>query len=189
MLTNWGPRDLSEDKVYAALAKNRAIFYTPTVCCPFRELHGSIAKLITRVGVCINSHVHRDELVQTSHSSDLAEVSIVDEAERLSNTGLDHLRDLFDRTGIGVILVGMPGIEKRLSRYPQLYSRVGFAHHYRPLQGDELAFVLTRHWRRLGLVTRRRRLHRRPGQWRPSPASPAATSGCCTACLYRSSAS
>ncbi len=39
-----------------------------------------------------------------------------------------------------------------LSRYPQLYSRVGFAHHYRPLQGDELTFVLTRHWRRLGLA-------------------------------------
>ena len=46
----------------------------------------------------------------------------------------------------------MPGLEKRLSRYPQLFSRVGFAHHYRPLQGDELTFVLTRHWRRLGLA-------------------------------------
>jgi DNA transposition AAA+ family ATPase len=46
----------------------------------------------------------------------------------------------------------MPGMEKRLSRYPQLYSRIGFAHHYRPLQGDELTFVLTRHWRRLGLA-------------------------------------
>ena len=46
----------------------------------------------------------------------------------------------------------MPGIEKRLSRYPQLYSRIGFAHHYRPLQGDELTFVLTRHWRQLGLA-------------------------------------
>jgi hypothetical protein len=51
-----------------------------------------------------------------------------------------------------VILIGMPGMEKRLSRYPQLYSRIGFAHHYRPLQGDELTFVLTRHWRRLGLA-------------------------------------
>ena len=27
-----------------------------------------------------------------------------------------------------------------------------FAHHYRPLQGDELSFVLTRHWRKLGLT-------------------------------------
>ena len=151
MLTTWGPRDASDDKVYAALAQHRAIFYTPTVCCPFRELHGGIAKLISRVGICINSHLHRDKLVQTSYSSDLAEVLIVDEAERLTNTGLDHLRDLFDRTGIGVILVGMPGIEKRLSRYPQLYSHVGFAHHYRPLQGDELGFVLTRHWLQLGL--------------------------------------
>ena len=62
------------------------------------------------------------------------------------------VRDIFDRTGMGVILIGMPGMEKRLSRYPQLYSRIGFAHHYRPLQGDELTFVLTRHWRRLGLA-------------------------------------
>ena len=43
-------------------------------------------------------------------------------------------------------------MEKRLSRYPQFYSRVGFAHDYRPLQGDALSFVPTRHWRKPGLT-------------------------------------
>ena len=65
--------------------------------------------------------------------TDLAELLVVDETERLSTDGLEHLRDVFDRT-----FFGMPSLEKRLSRYPQLYSRIGFAHHYRSLQGDEL---------------------------------------------------
>ena len=127
------------------------VLHADRVAAPFRELQSDIAKLMSRVGICIESHV-----IATSSSKQVrrptGRVLIVDEAERLPNTGLEHLRDLFDRTGIGVMLVGMPGLEKRLSRYPQLYSRVGFAHHYRPLQGDELAFVLTRHWRRLGLA-------------------------------------
>ena len=152
LLVTWGTRDPSDATVYAALAQNRAVFYTPAVCSPFRELHSEIARLTTRVGVCIGEHVHRKETTLTSISGDLAELLIVDEVERLSTAALEHVRDVFDRTGIGVILIGMPGIEKRLSRYPQLYSRIGFAHHYRPLQGNELSFALTRHWRQLGLT-------------------------------------
>ena len=49
-----------------------------------------------------------------------------------------------------LILIGMPGLEKQFSHYPQFYSRVGFAHQYRPLGQDELLFVLERHWRSLG---------------------------------------
>jgi len=70
----------------------------------------------------------------------------------LTTTALQWPRDQFDGRGIELILIGMPGIDKRMARYSQLFSRVRFAHHYRPLQDQELTFVLTRRWRDLGLL-------------------------------------
>src|SRR5947208_9695573 len=45
----------------------------------------------------------------------------------------------------------MPGLERRLARYPQPFSRVGFAHEYRPLRGQELGQVLELHCELLGI--------------------------------------
>jgi hypothetical protein len=128
------------------------VFYTPTVGCTLRELRQELPRLIGRVDICIEQHVRpKGTTLVTHHRIQFVELLIVDEAERLSTTALEYMRDLFDRHGVGLILIGMPGIEKRMARYPQLFSRVGFAHQYRPLQDEELTFVLTRRWRDLGL--------------------------------------
>jgi DNA transposition AAA+ family ATPase len=154
LIETWKRRDPSRAQVNAALARSRTVFHTPTVLGTLRDLRETLDEHIGRVDSCIDDHLHRHvkgcRIVDSYEP--LVEMLIFDEAERLSVTALEFIRNLFDRTGVGVILIGMPGMEKRLSRYPQLYSRVGFAHHYRPLQGDELSFVLTRHWRKLGLT-------------------------------------
>lgn len=50
-----------------------------------------------------------------------------------------------------MVLIGMPGIEKRLSRYPQLYFRIGFAHEFDNLSKDEIHHILEYKWADLGI--------------------------------------
>jgi len=44
----------------------------------------------------------------------------------------------------------MPGFDRRLARCPQLYSRIGFAHQYQPLDPDDIPTVLAQYWDQLG---------------------------------------
>lgn len=61
-------------------------------------------------------------------------------------TSLEQVRAIFDAGTIGVILIGMAGLEKRLARYPQFYSRIGFLHEFRPLDAAAVRQLLEQGW-------------------------------------------
>jgi hypothetical protein len=71
---------------------------------------------------------------------------VVDEADRLRMNSLEQLRAIFDEGAAGLILIGMPGIEQRVARFAQLYSRIGFVHEFRPLGETEIEKLLDNHW-------------------------------------------
>lgn len=150
LLNEWGPRDPGDAKVYAALARARTLFYTPAVAGSLTALRQDLSPLASRVNACIDQGLDVRGFDHSRTPFGRIELVIIDEAERLTTAALEYLRDQFDRHDIGLILIGMPGIEKRMGRYPQLYSRIGFSHRYALLSKDELAFVLQRHWKRLG---------------------------------------
>ena len=126
LLTRWGLAT-KQTRRSVTLAKSRVLFFTPDIPAHFGALRHQIDDLLGRIK-------HTGIMTRTLPWK-YVELVILDEAERLNQVALEYLRDLFDRNDIGLILIGMPGLEKRMSRYPQLFSRVGFAHHYRPLLG------------------------------------------------------
>lgn len=82
----------------------------------------------------------------------LCPLVVVDEADRLDIRSLEQLRDMYDEYKFGLVLIGMPGIERRLSRYPQLYSRIGFRHEFKHLSQDEMKYILAKLWKKVGLA-------------------------------------
>ena len=112
----------------------KAIYYTCSVTNTPRQLRDDLA-------------THFDLFHQSSRLSGqfpegnaprVPPLLLIDEADRLMVNSLDYLRDLYDQHPFGLVLIGMSGLEKRLKRYAQLYSRVGFAHAFRPLSSQDL---------------------------------------------------
>jgi len=165
------------------------LLYTPTVSATPRM----IDKELTQLGWDLTTIRTPDPFDRRTYASTHAlpsfvELLIIDEADRLKTTALEQLRDHYDRSRLGMILIGMPGIEKRLARYPQLYSRIGSSTNTGrcpPPNCSSSCSTTGPSWAsRCPPMT-----SPTPKPSRPSPASPAATSASFSACSLRSSAS
>jgi hypothetical protein len=65
---------------------------------------------------------------------------------------LEQMRSIFDQSGLGMVLIGMPGIEKGLAQYPQFFSRIGFVHEFRALSDDaDIRVLLEQRWAPVGI--------------------------------------
>jgi DNA transposition AAA+ family ATPase len=126
----------------------RTALYTPGVVNTPRIVERDLAGLWRAVSGLARRAARQAEAAEEPQGPDLL---IVDEADRLKTAALEQLRDVYDRRHIGLVLIGMPGLQKRLARYAQLYSRVGFVHHFQPLSGREFQHVVERQWSQLGL--------------------------------------
>jgi len=129
--------------------EDKTVFFTaPVLNSPKRIDDGLNGALFKLKGAIYYSQKQNEE---DNISEMSCELVIIDEADRLSLQSLEHLRDRYDHEQYGLIVIGMPGIEKKMSRFPQFYSRVGFSHAYKPLSEQEMEFVLKYHWEKMGL--------------------------------------
>lgn len=151
------PRYQPDRTVPEEIATCRALFYTPPVACSPGRLSKEVFTAWHSLNTLVEEATTTTQLTQPDERPwyqvpDCVELLVVDESDRLQMAGLEALRDIYDRRQVGLILIGMPGIEKRLSRYAQLYSRVGFVHQFRSLSAEELRSILAERWQHLGLT-------------------------------------
>jgi hypothetical protein len=136
-----------------SLAHCDVLFLTPEVTVTPKKLETSINLSRNRFdGLIEQARVsHFPESFMEKRQSKNVKLLIVDEADRLKFQSLELLRDLHDRGNLGIVLMGMPGIERRIKRFGQLYSRVHLTYEYPPLNADETALFIAQKWSQLDL--------------------------------------
>jgi DNA transposition AAA+ family ATPase len=136
------------------VADCHTLFYTPAVTVTPRRLADDLAGLCRLLDITGQRALRPapGTMMVLQARPALTQLIILDEADRLKFPTLEQLRDSYDRMGFGLVLIGMPGLEKRLARYAQFYSRVGFVHQFRTLSAEAMRLILAYKWEQLGLT-------------------------------------
>ncbi|MEQ1967395.1 AAA family ATPase [Xenorhabdus nematophila] len=90
-----------------------------------------LEELCNRLGVNRRGNLHDMSEACITALRGSGRIILVDEAENLPYRALETLRRIHDKSGVGVVLAGMPrlilNLKGKRGEYKQLYSRVGFA--------------------------------------------------------------
>jgi DNA transposition AAA+ family ATPase len=104
-------------QVPASLVGCTTAVYTPDIRVTPKKLHSGIATLRNRFDELMDQATlwYPSEDVNPFPQRHL-KLLIIDEADRLKFASLEYLRDLYDRTNVSILMLGSPGIERRLRR-------------------------------------------------------------------------
>lgn len=106
----------------------------------FSELH-------KRLGMDGRGSIHDTFEDVVSKLKDSGRLIVIDEAEHLPYRALELLRRVYDKAGVGILLVGMPRLISNLrgkkGEYAQLYSRVGVAGKLESLKPEDTQAIVS----------------------------------------------
>lgn len=127
------------------------IIYTPDISNTSKSIKDDIKNLMYMFNRLKEKSIYKDEAPFEARQKNYVETLIIDEADRIQPKSLEQLRDIYDRYNIALVLIGMPGIEKRLIRFPQFYSRIGFCHAFKSLSEEEMRFIIQNNYQSLNI--------------------------------------
>jgi DNA transposition AAA+ family ATPase len=99
----------------AELANCTIGYYTPEVSATAKRVQVGVARARNQFDELIDQAVswHGSDKARSEYQFRRMDLLIVDEADRLRFHALEQLRDFYDRSSLGIVLMGMPGIQKR----------------------------------------------------------------------------
>jgi DNA transposition AAA+ family ATPase len=130
-----------------SISRLNSVLYTPSSLSLAKNVITEITNLQRKFNWAKERFFYPQEIPPfiREENKNFAELILIDEAERLRPQSFELLREMYDEGKANFVFIGMPGIEKILERFPQLYSRIGFVHQFKNLNKDEVTFILKNH--------------------------------------------